>query len=131
MAGGVDTTSRCQGANLHQIKGRIERFGVEFSTSKQMSTPVKRSRDGTLTNSRTQGFTMIMDRGFNVQRAAPVAHSVEDVARCLSVCRRTVDREIAAGRLKAITIARRVLVTTAELDRYLAARVAESENAQA
>lgn len=70
---------------------------------------------------------MIMDRGFNVERAAPVAHSVEDVARSLSVCRRTVDREITAGRLKSITIARRVLVTAAELERYLAARIAESE----
>ena len=47
--------------------------------------------------------------------------TLDEVADLLRVSRRTVEREIAAGRIRALHIRRRVVVTEKELAAYLAA----------
>jgi excisionase family DNA binding protein len=47
--------------------------------------------------------------------------TVAEVMARLRVCRRTVEREIKSGRLRALHIGRRTFVTHRELDAYLAA----------
>jgi excisionase family DNA binding protein len=47
--------------------------------------------------------------------------SIEEAARRLRVSRRTVEREIAAGKMRTVAIGRRRLVEPKELDAYVAA----------
>lgn len=47
--------------------------------------------------------------------------TIPEVAAALRVSRRTVEREIAAHRIRVVRIGRRVLVTAKELDAYVAA----------
>lgn len=52
---------------------------------------------------------------------APLAVSVKEAARLVSVGRSTLYTEIAAGRLKVMKVGRRTLVRVAELDQWLSA----------
>lgn len=47
--------------------------------------------------------------------------TLDQVAERLTVSRRTVEREVKAGRIRVMRIRRRVVVTEAELKAYLAA----------
>ena len=49
-------------------------------------------------------------------------HTLTEAADYLRVSRRTVEREVAAGRIRVVKIGRRTLVTERELEAYLAAR---------
>ena len=51
---------------------------------------------------------------------APIAHDLDPLAVALGVCRRTLEREIAAGRLSAVKIGRRTIVPADEVKRYVA-----------
>jgi excisionase family DNA binding protein len=48
--------------------------------------------------------------------------TLQDVAERLKVSRRTVEREIAAGRIRIVRVGRRIRVTTRELEAYIAAQ---------
>jgi excisionase family DNA binding protein len=47
--------------------------------------------------------------------------TLDEVAERLRVSRRTVEREMAAGRIRAVRIGRRRLVTVKELEAYVSA----------
>ena len=60
---------------------------------------------------------------------APLAHDLSTFAASLSVSRRTLEREIEAGRLRSIKLARRTLILADEAKRYVASLVREGNAA--
>jgi excisionase family DNA binding protein len=50
-----------------------------------------------------------------------LCHSLNDTARMLSIGRRTLDRLVASGKIKTIRVCGHPKITTAELQRFLAA----------
>lgn len=51
--------------------------------------------------------------------ATPLAVSIADAARMLSVSHSTLKREIARGNLKACRVGRRIVIRVTEIDAYL------------
>lgn len=78
----------------------------------------------TRTHSRVFGATKV-----NTQSPVPLNIPVQDAFRALGIGRTLFYSEVAAGRIRIIKIGTRSLVPVAELHRYNADRIAESEQA--
>lgn len=56
----------------------------------------------------------------NTALVAPVAFSIDDATRIMCISRATLFREIASGRLAAVKVGRKTLITRTGIDAWLA-----------